>query len=196
MFQLWKRLKDLPKPACFSPKTASIKSRGKSPRRRRVQQIHESVQRRRHVYVRSFPGRKRIPTFDWLNAATGWKLTPGDYMLIGERIQTLKQAFNVKHGIEPKDNFMSSRLWGRHPRRKAPTKAGRWILRNWRPLLGSVRLGQKYRQTQKKNSAQTGYQVRVKYALRDYGKMQRLRRLRPDLSIRRHFRRKEETTRD
>jgi len=36
-------------------------------------------------------------------------------MEIGERIQTLKQSFNVKHGIEPKDNRLSQRAFGRPP---------------------------------------------------------------------------------
>jgi len=69
-----------------------------------------------------FIGAKRIPTFDWLNAATGWKLTPEEYMMIGERIQTIKQDFNVKHGIEPKNNFISRRAQGNPPQKEGPNK--------------------------------------------------------------------------
>jgi aldehyde:ferredoxin oxidoreductase len=36
-------------------------------------------------------------------------------MEIGERIQTLKQLFNVKHGIDPKANKLSDRALGRAP---------------------------------------------------------------------------------
>ena len=61
----------------------------------------------------SFLGAKRIPTFDWLNAATGWNRTPEEYMEIGERMQTLKQSFNVKHGIEPKKCRVNERALGR-----------------------------------------------------------------------------------
>jgi aldehyde:ferredoxin oxidoreductase len=60
----------------------------------------------------TFLGITRAPLFDWLNAATGWKKTPNEYMEIGECIQTLKQAFNIKHGIEPKANMLSKRALG------------------------------------------------------------------------------------
>lgn len=63
----------------------------------------------------TYLGAKRIPTFDWLNAATGWRKSPEQYMEIGERIQTLKQAFNIKHGINPKDYKISSRALGQPP---------------------------------------------------------------------------------
>jgi len=69
-----------------------------------------------------FIGAKRVPTFDWLNAATGWDRTPEDYMTVGERIQTLKQAFNVKHGVEPKNNFISSRALGVIPQKEGANK--------------------------------------------------------------------------
>ena len=63
----------------------------------------------------AFLGANRLPVFKWLNAATGWQKTPEDYMQIGARIQTLKQLFNVKHGINPKDMKMSDRALGRPP---------------------------------------------------------------------------------
>jgi len=77
------------------------------------------------------------PTFDWLNAASGWKLTPEDYMLIGERIQTLKQAFNIKHGIEPKDNFISGRALGTVPQKEGANKGRSVDIENWRPITGN-----------------------------------------------------------
>jgi aldehyde:ferredoxin oxidoreductase len=43
-------------------------------------------------------------------------------MEIGERIQTLKQAFNVKHGIEPKSNKLSDRAIGRAPLTRGANK--------------------------------------------------------------------------
>jgi len=36
-------------------------------------------------------------------------------MGIGERVQTLRQAFNIKHGIEPKDFKISDRAVGKPP---------------------------------------------------------------------------------
>jgi aldehyde:ferredoxin oxidoreductase len=63
----------------------------------------------------AFVGIKRARTFDWLNAATGWNKTPEDYMEIGERIQTRRQQFNIKHGIEPKSYRTSERSLGIPP---------------------------------------------------------------------------------
>jgi aldehyde:ferredoxin oxidoreductase len=63
----------------------------------------------------SFLGIKRTPMFDWLNAATGWNKTPEEYLAIGERIQTTKQAFNVKHGIDPRTYKTHDRTAGIPP---------------------------------------------------------------------------------
>ena len=57
--------------------------------------------------------------FRMLNYATGWNLSPDEYMVIGKRIQTLRQMFNIKHGIKPKDCIMVDRVTG-----KPPLKAG------------------------------------------------------------------------
>ena len=46
-----------------------------------------------------------IPRLACENAATGRQSTPEDDMAIGGIINTLKQAFYVKHGIEPGDRF-------------------------------------------------------------------------------------------
>jgi len=62
-----------------------------------------------------FIGAKRVPTFDWLNAATGWHKTPEDYMEIGEQIQTLKQLFNFKQGVDPRSFKVGNRVLGRPP---------------------------------------------------------------------------------
>lgn len=65
--------------------------------------------------ARSGLGAESFPLFEWLNAATGWEKTPEEYMQIGERIQTLKQMFNIKQGIEPSQVKMSDRALGRPP---------------------------------------------------------------------------------
>ncbi|VFQ47348.1 aldehyde ferredoxin oxidoreductase family protein [Desulfoluna butyratoxydans] len=61
----------------------------------------------------TFLGARRVRLFDWLNAATGWTLTPNEYMEVGANVQTLRQAFNVRHGIEPKSFKISDRALGR-----------------------------------------------------------------------------------
>ncbi len=53
--------------------------------------------------------------FTMLNFATGWGLSGDEYMEIGKRIQTIRQMFNVKHGIKPKDCIMGARVTGNPP---------------------------------------------------------------------------------
>lgn len=60
--------------------------------------------------------------FEWLNAATGWQKTPDEYMLIGKRIQTLRQMFGIKHGIDPMTFKMSPRMAGEPPLETGPNK--------------------------------------------------------------------------
>jgi aldehyde:ferredoxin oxidoreductase len=60
-------------------------------------------------------GVERLPIFEWLNAATGWQRTPADYLTIGDRIQTQKQAFNIKQGLDPRSFKASARALGIPP---------------------------------------------------------------------------------
>lgn len=60
-------------------------------------------------------GVERLPVFEWLNAATGWERSPADYLEIGARIQTAKQAFNVDQGLAPKAFIPNPRTLGRPP---------------------------------------------------------------------------------
>jgi aldehyde:ferredoxin oxidoreductase len=67
-------------------------------------------------------GVHRVPVFEWMNAATGWDRTPDQYMEIGRRIQTLKQLFNIKHGIDPLSLTPSLRSVGVPPLTRGPNK--------------------------------------------------------------------------
>jgi aldehyde:ferredoxin oxidoreductase len=62
----------------------------------------------------------KYPLYEYLNAATGWGLTAPQFMEIGERIQTLRQAFNVREGITYKDTRMHARATGEEPLSKGP----------------------------------------------------------------------------
>ncbi|MHC1781456.1 MAG: aldehyde ferredoxin oxidoreductase family protein [Anaerolineaceae bacterium] len=72
--------------------------------------------------------------FEWLNAAAGWNKTPDEYMEIGKRIQTLRQMFNIKHGVDPRRMIMHDRMAGRPPLKAGPLK-GRTV-----PIDKMVRL--------------------------------------------------------
>jgi len=65
-------------------------------------------------------GIDRLPLFAWTNAATGWSLTPEEYMHIGHRVQTLRQLFNIKQGVAPKDIRVSRRALGLPPQESGP----------------------------------------------------------------------------
>jgi aldehyde:ferredoxin oxidoreductase len=78
--------------------------------------------------------------FDYLNLATGWNRTPVDYMEAGRRIQSLRQLFNIKHGLEPRSFVIPPRLKGEPPLKKGPL-AGRTVpleamIRNYWKALG------------------------------------------------------------
>ncbi|MCP4689561.1 MAG: aldehyde ferredoxin oxidoreductase, partial [Desulfobacterales bacterium] len=44
-----------------------------------------------------------LPIVPYLNAVTGWDLSADDYLKIGERILSLRKAFNVREGVTPED---------------------------------------------------------------------------------------------
>ncbi len=47
---------------------------------------------------------------DFINASCGWDMTPGELLTIGERLQTLRQAFNYREGVRPQDFKLPARL--------------------------------------------------------------------------------------
>lgn len=116
MFQLWKKIKDLPNPRFIYLKSSKYKQDVKKAiMGAACSKFMNIINGAGCCLFGAFMGAGRLPLFDWLNAATGWNKTPEEYMKIGKRIQTLKQAFNVKHGIKPKSFKMSDRALGRPP---------------------------------------------------------------------------------
>ena len=127
MFQLWKTVKGLPRPSLLFTKNSKYKiDKEKAEVAAACSKFMSLANAAGMCLFGLFLGSKRIPTFAWLNAAAGWQLTPEEYMTIGERIQTLKQAFNIRHGIEPKNNFISSRAQGNPPQKEGANK-GRFV---------------------------------------------------------------------
>jgi aldehyde:ferredoxin oxidoreductase len=45
-----------------------------------------------------------------LNSATGWDMTPEEFMLVGERIFNLKRMISVRRGISRKDDTLPPRI--------------------------------------------------------------------------------------
>lgn len=57
-----------------------------------------------------------------MNAAAGWDRTGDDYMECGKRIQTIRQLFNVKHGVDIPSVKLPARMAGNPPLTKGPLK--------------------------------------------------------------------------
>ena len=62
------------------------------------------------------------PFVDLLNALTGWSDDVDDYITTGLRIQTLRQAFTLREGIEISNNELPDRVIGNPPADKGPLK--------------------------------------------------------------------------
>ena len=64
-----------------------------------------------------------LPIVEYLNATGGWNHSPHYYLKIGERIQNLRQAFNIKHGVQPLNDFaLPRRVIGDPPLDSGPMK--------------------------------------------------------------------------
>ena len=113
MYQLWKKIKGLPKPGPAHLKSSMYKKNINHARVGKVNSEYLNVMNGAGVCLfGGFLGANRIRIFDWLNAATGWQYTPEAYMEKGASIQVLKQAFNFKQGISPKDTKAPGRILG------------------------------------------------------------------------------------
>ena len=149
MYQLWKKVKGLPGKLPFQIYTKNSKFKGT------VKQALETAACSKYMNVINgaglcmfgcFLGVTRTPTFDWLNAATGWNRKPEEYMEIGERIQTIKQAFNIRQGVDPRRNRLSARGLGTPPQSEGANRnrtvpiekmmSQYWEQFNWDPQTG------------------------------------------------------------
>jgi aldehyde:ferredoxin oxidoreductase len=64
-----------------------------------------------------------IPLVEWLNAATGWGLSHEDYLAVGERVEQIRHAFNLREGINAARDFrLHPRMTGHPPLENGPAK--------------------------------------------------------------------------
>jgi len=147
MYQLWKVIPGLPKPSLFYGKGKKYGTDAEKA------VMSSSCSRYNQLYngaglcmFGAFMGATRLPIFEWLNAATGWNLTPAQYMEIGGRIQDLRQSFNFDQGITPKDFLPSERSLGTPPLKDGSIKGravdlppllkDHWAHMGWDPETG------------------------------------------------------------
>ncbi len=62
------------------------------------------------------------PFLDIINSLTGWNITVDECLNIGLRIQTLRQAFTLREGINIANNKLPGRVIGDPPDERGPTK--------------------------------------------------------------------------
>ncbi len=69
-----------------------------------------------------FVNAQSIPMF--ISAVTGWDFTMDEAMVCGERIQTMRHAFNIREGYNPLNNLntISPRIFGKTPLDSGPNK--------------------------------------------------------------------------
>ena len=113
MFRLWKKDKSLPRPWLMYRKKSKYKvTEKKAIEAAACSKFMNVLNGAGGCAFGAQIGVDRVPVFEWINAATGWNKTPEEYMTIGKRLQTLKQAFNIKHGIDPKSTKPNPRALG------------------------------------------------------------------------------------
>ncbi|HSO18889.1 MAG TPA: aldehyde ferredoxin oxidoreductase C-terminal domain-containing protein, partial [Desulfosarcina sp.] len=123
MFQLWRKMPHLPDPSLLYLKGSKYRAnREKAVMAAACSQYMNVVNGAGCCLFGAFLGAQRIPLFDWLNAATGWALSPDAYMAAGHRIQTVKYLFNIKQGIQPRDIPISRRVLGDPPQQEGANK--------------------------------------------------------------------------
>lgn len=116
MFQLWRKIPGLPDPSLFYLKESKYRAnREKAVMGAACSRYMNVINGAGCCLFGAFIGAHRIPVFEWLNAATGWGYSPQEYMVIGHRIQTVKQMFNVRQGIDPVQIRISKRVLGDPP---------------------------------------------------------------------------------
>ncbi len=60
------------------------------------------------------------PLIDFLNTVTGWEMTVNEALETGARIQTLRQSFNIREGVDPSQIKLPPRLTGIPPKDEGP----------------------------------------------------------------------------
>lgn len=144
---LCKRVKDLPKTKLM----ISSKSRFVADRRKAEEAVATSCFSQFYngaglCMFGALLGVHRVLIFEWMNAATNWNRSPEAYMETGRRIQTLKQLFNIKQGVDPRSLKPHRRTLGDPPLTEGPNKGNSfdldkmmrdyWEVIGWDPETG------------------------------------------------------------
>lgn len=123
VYRLWTRVPGLPQSTQFySKETRYLPGNGRTEGAVAVSNFTQFYNSIGACYLGMLIGVDRVPIFEWTNAATGWNLTPAEYLRTGQRIQTLRQMFNIREGIDPRKIKVSKRLTGDPPQEVGPNR--------------------------------------------------------------------------
>jgi aldehyde:ferredoxin oxidoreductase len=115
-YRLWSRIPALTRPHLLEPKGKRYRSdRTNARKAAAISRFHQLYNAAGLCMFGAYLGPDRLPLFGWLNAATGWDRSPSDYMEVGWRIQTLRQLFNLKQGVDPRAVSITPRAVGDPP---------------------------------------------------------------------------------
>ncbi len=123
MFKLWTKSKQVPRPSpMFYPKKWKFRGNRTNANIAVANSKFKMVTDSAGLCLfGSFIGVDRIPIFEWLNAVTGWQKTPDEYLELGRNVQTMRQAFNQKHGA-PLRHSLNDRMLGKPPMQAGANK--------------------------------------------------------------------------
>ncbi len=147
MYRLWKRVKSAPRPHILYGKDGKYRSDPEKAAAAVCTSCFTQLYNGAGLCMfGGFLGVDRLPFFEWLNAATGWQISPDEYMQIGRRIQTLRQMFNIKQGVDPRKLSISPRAIGMPPLKQGANrgrsieleamKRDYWQQMGWDPQTG------------------------------------------------------------
>jgi aldehyde:ferredoxin oxidoreductase len=123
MFQLWRVISDLPDPSLiYTKRSKYLANKEKASMAAACSQYMNVINGAGCCLFGAFMGAHRVPVFKWLNAAAGWNFSPETYLVTGHRIQTVKQLFNIKQGIDPASIHIPKRVLGEPPQKKGANR--------------------------------------------------------------------------
>jgi len=129
MYKLWTRVPGLPQSSqLYAKSTRYQPGNGRTESAVAVSNFTQFYNSVGACYFGMLIGVDRVPIFEWTNAATGWDLPPAEYLRIGQRIQTLRQMFNIREGIDPHSLKISRRLIGDPPLESGPNRGVKFNL--------------------------------------------------------------------
>lgn len=127
MYRLWTRIPGLPRPRLLSARAGKYRADATQTAIAVANSCFTQLYNGAGLCMfGAMMGADRIPIFEWLNAATGWHLTPEEYMTAGRRIQTIRQLFNVREGIDLHSLAINPRAAG-HPPLQRGANRGRSV---------------------------------------------------------------------